>query len=72
MAVGTDILILLNQKKADFMLHILWPFEFTDFYFLHLRKYLKGNQFEYFYTIIYQLAQNDPFFRIPFTSYSQS
>ena len=28
------------------MLHILWPFEFTDFYFLHLRKYLKGNQFE--------------------------
>ena len=44
------------------MLHILWPFEFTDFYFLHLRKYLKGTQFEYFYTIIYQLAQNDPFF----------
>ena len=28
------------------MLHILWPFEFTDFYFLQLRKYLKGNQFE--------------------------
>ena len=39
------------------MLHILWPFEFTDFYFLHLRKYLKGNQFEYFYTIIYQLEK---------------
>ncbi len=44
------------------MLHILWPFKFTDFYFLHLRKYLKGHQFEYFYTIIYQLAECDPFF----------
>lgn len=44
------------------MLHTIWHFKFTDFYFLHLRKYLKGNQFEYFYTIIYQLAQNNPFF----------
>ena len=44
------------------MLHILWPFKLTDIYFLHLRKYLRGNQFEYFCTIIYQLAENNPFF----------